>query len=70
MRKQKELLRRDEKLSKAARPHKYESKPGCCMRCMYYRPDFKYRRCRFSRCPYGCQPNVFRKKPLKRDRFS
>lgn len=65
MGKQEELFRRYEKLSKAERPEKSRNKPGCCKRCIYYRPDFKYRR-----CPYGDQKAVFRKNPLKRDKFS
>lgn len=70
MGKREELLRRYEKLSKAAMQDKPESWPGSCKRCVYYRPDFKYRRCQFSRCPYGKQTDVFRLKPLKRDKFS
>lgn len=70
MDKQEELFRRYEKLSKAERPEKSQNKPGCCKRCIYYRPDFKYRRCQFSRCPYGDQKAVFRKNPLKCDKFS
>ena len=70
MRKQEELFRRYEKLFKAERPEKSQNKPGSCKRCAYYRPDFKCRRCQFSRCPYGDQKAVFRKNPLKRDKFS
>lgn len=70
MGKREELLRRYEKLSRVAVQNKPESRPDSCKRCVYYRPDFKYRRCQFSRCPYGKQTDVFRKKPLKRDKFS
>lgn len=70
MGKQGEIFRRYEKLSKAGRPEKSQNKPGCCKRCIYYRSDFKYRRCQFSRCPYGDQKVVFRKHPLKHDKFS
>ncbi|TCL56358.1 hypothetical protein [Allofournierella massiliensis] len=66
MGKREELLRRYEKLSRAA----MQDKPDSCKRYVYYRPDFKYRRCQFSRCPYGKQTDVFRQKPLKRDKFS
>ena len=66
MDKREELLRRYEKLSRAA----MQNKPESCKRCVYYRPDFKYRRCQFPRCPYGKQADVFRQKPLKRDKFS
>lgn len=66
MGKREELLSRYEKLSRAT----MQDKPDSCKRCVYYRPDFKYRRCQFSRCPYGKQTDVFRQKPLKRDKFS
>ena len=74
MSKKDEVFRRYEKLAKAAKREKLEStsdhKPGSCAHCHYHRPDFKYRRCQFTRCPYGQKDNVFRKKPLKRDKFS
>ena len=42
-----------------------------CKNCCYYHPDFKYRRCLYSICPYGKPENeVFRQKPLPRDKFS
>jgi len=72
MSKQEEIFRRYEKLAKAARKDTPVSadKPRSCACCIYYRPDFKYRKCQYSRCPYGKEENVFRKKPLKRDKFS
>ena len=42
-----------------------------CRQCCYYHPDFKYRKCLFSTCPYGKQDkDIFRRKPLSKDRFS
>lgn len=41
MGKREELLRRYEKLSRAAVQNKPESRPDSCKRCVYYRPDFK-----------------------------
>ena len=41
MRKQEELFRHYEKLSKADKSEKPKDKPGCCKRCIHYRPDFK-----------------------------
>jgi len=42
-----------------------------CRDCPYYHPDFKYRRCLYASCPYGkSESEVFRKHPLRRDRFS
>ena len=72
MSKKDEAFRRYEKLAKAAKREKLESasdhKPGSCAHCLYYRPDFKYRRCQFTRCPYGkdmtqtsLAPSVLRK---------
>ena len=32
-----------------------------CRQCCYYHPDFKYRKCLFSTCPYGKQDkDIFR----------
>ena len=57
MSKKDEVFRRYEKLSRAAKRENpgsaSEHKPGSCAHCLYYRPDFKYRRCQFTRCPYG-----------------
>ena len=65
---------REKGLAKAAKKENpgnaSDHKPGSCAHCLYYRPDFKYRRCQFTRCPYGKDKDVFRKKPLKRDKFS
>ena len=42
-----------------------------CSRCLFYRPDFKYRRCLYATCPYGKPDSeVFRRKPLTKDKFS
>ena len=42
-----------------------------CRQCCYYHPDFKYRKCLFSNCPYGkTEKEIFRSKPLSKDRFS
>lgn len=67
-----ELFRRYEKLAKEAKksPPESKDKPVSCARCIYSRPDFKYRKCQFSRCPFSADKDVFRKKPLKRDKFS
>lgn len=72
MSKQEEIFRRYEKMAKAMKKETLEpkDKPGSCARCIYYRPDFKYRKCQFSRCPFGKEKDVFRKNPLKRDKFS
>ena len=70
MSKQDEIFHRCEKLVKVSKRASAENKPGSCARCHYHRPDFKYRLCQFTRCPYGQKDDVFRKKPLKRDKFS
>lgn len=72
MNKQEELFRRSEKLIKVSKriDPKSQKKPCSCNRCLYRRPDFKYRKCHFSRCPFGADVDVFRKKPLRRDKFS
>ncbi len=65
-------FRRSEKLVKAVKKAQTNrtSCPKSCSQCSYYRQDFKYRTCQFSRCIYGNRENVFRKKPLGRDKYS
>ena len=37
-----------------------------CRGCMYYHPEFRYRKCLKSVCPYGkCEKEVFRSRPLQ-----
>ena len=37
-----------------------------CRRCMYYHPEFKYRSCLYSACPFGKdEKDIFRVKPPK-----
>ena len=42
--------------------------PPRCRCCPYYQPDFRYRSCLVSECPYGKARNsAFRKKPLQNE---
>jgi len=42
--------------------------PPRCRLCPFYQPEFRYRRCLFSICPYGKGSGaVFRKNPLKKE---
>ena len=44
--------------------------PPKCRCCPYYQPDFRYRNCLFSECPYGKARNTaFRKKTLRNEKF-
>ena len=39
-----------------------------CRNCTYYHPEFKYRKCLFSSCPFGkSEKCVFRTRPLSID---
>ena len=40
-----------------------------CRQCCYYHPDFKYRKCLYARCPYQRDTEIFRKRPLKKDKI-
>lgn len=51
-------FRRFERMAKSAKKNLSEDKPGSCSRCLYYRPDFKFRFCQFTRCPYELKENV------------
>ena len=42
--------------------------PKGCRGCMYYPPDWKYRKCTWTKCCYGICDNVFRKQPLEKDK--
>lgn len=45
--------------------------PPKCSRCLYYQPDFRYRRCLYARCPYGKdEAAVFRKKVLPAEKVT
>lgn len=70
MTKHDDCFRRFERMAKSAKKNLSGDKPGSCSRCLYFRPDFKYRFCQFTRCPYELKENVFRRKPLARDKFS
>ena len=49
------------------RPDRNRQPPKCYL-CPFYQPEFRYRRCLFSICPYGKGSGaVFRKKPLKKE---
>ena len=42
-----------------------------CRQCSFYQPEFRYRICLFSVCPYGKSPkSVFRKKPLRMEKYT
>ena len=34
-----------------------------------YQPDFKYRKCLYARYPYQRDTEIFRKRPLKKDKI-
>ena len=36
-------------------------KAPACTLCRFYQPDFSYRRCLFTACPYGKDTDVFRR---------
>lgn|GEM_PF-1266897 len=41
-----------------------------CRNCMYHHPEFKYRTCLFSSCPYGKgEKCIFRDRPLSKEFF-
>ena len=63
----KEKLGRYAKLMKEAAAAKRSGTVPKCRLCRFYRPDFRYRRCLCSVCPYGRSgEEVFRKKPLRK----
>lgn len=71
MRKQNVVLRHYQKLIQRPDGSKGEAMvPSSCKRCPNYRPEFKYRSCLYTRCPYKKDKKVFREKHHSRDKFS
>ena len=64
------IFRRYEKLTKEAKKigRKSKERPVSCARCSFWRPEFKYRNCQFSSCPFGAEKDVFRKKAAQAGR--
>ena len=58
-----------ESMIKKARKTGIGEKPPSCAKCQYYQPDFKYRKCLYARCPYQRDTEIFRKRPLKKDKI-
>ncbi|MBR0392362.1 MAG: hypothetical protein IJK38_08585, partial [Oscillospiraceae bacterium] len=50
-------LNRCKKLLEAPVTVDRNKEPPKCRLCKYYQPDFRYRRCLFSACPYGKDRN-------------
>ena len=58
------------KLLKAPVKRDRNRTPPKCRLCIYYQPQFRYRTCLFSICPYGKSRNTaFRKKPLSEEKI-
>ena len=58
-----------ESMIKKAQKTGIGEKPPSCAKCQYYQPDFKYRKCLYARCPYQRDTEIFRKKPMKKDKI-
>ena len=57
-------------LTKPVEIDKNKTAPSC-KNCPYFHPEFKYRTCLFSICPFGkSQKCIFRSRPLLEDGFS
>lgn len=69
MRDQEERLRYYEHLCRKAEKD-MSAVPMSCGKCPYHREDFRYRTCVFTRCPYGRNGNVFRKRPLNKGKIA
>lgn len=67
--KEMQRFRHYEALMKKSRKTAGGEKPPSCAKCQYYQPDFKFRKCLHARCPYGRDTEVFRKRPLKKDKI-
>ena len=56
-------LRHFEEMMRAGhqRDRPYRDEDIFCRSCRYFRPDWEYRYCRFTECPYICGLNTFRR---------
>ena len=43
--------------------------PRCCEECEYHQPDWKYRFCYHTHCPYHLKASTIRKAPLTQEPF-
>ena len=65
-----ETLNRCRKLLDTPNKADRTKEPPKCRCCLYYQPDFRYRSCLFSECPYGKARNTaFWKKPLRNEKI-
>lgn len=67
MRKAEERLRHYEKMAKEG-PDTGKI-PVTCRKCPFYQPDFMYRSCLYSRCPYDKTRTTLCSVPLKKDKI-
>ena len=64
-----ETLTRCRKLLDMPNKANRAKEPPKCRCCLYYQPDFRYRSCLFSECPYGKARNTEKqKKPQRQSR--
>ena len=71
MTKHDDCFRRFERMAKSAKKNLSGDKPRQLLALSVLSPGiFKFRFCQFTRCPYELKENVFRRKPLTRDKFS
>lgn len=68
MSKKDDRFRQYENLMKKSRKDA-EEKPTSCKQCLYHRPEFRFRSCLHTRCPYKKDEEIFRKHPLEMDFF-
>ena len=65
-----ETLNRCRKLLDTPNKADRTKEPPKCRCCPYHQPDFRYRICLFSECPYGKARNTaFRKQPLRNEKI-
>ena len=57
-------------MKKAVKAKGLAERPSSCAKCPYCQPDFKFRKCLFTRCPYGRDAEIFRKRPLRREKVA
>ncbi len=59
-----------EKLVKAGAKAPAGKEPSSCAKCPYFQPDFRFRKCLYTRCPFGRKVKIFRERPLGREKVA
>ena len=68
---QNDMMNRIRNLQKTPLKIDKNRQPPKCSQCLYYQPEFRYRKCLYAICPYGKNDKaVFRNKILPTEKIA